>query len=227
MTKKELLSGVPNVKTSKFIATNTLRVEYTDGTKVIRLHKTDIITFLKNGNFCLNSGTWRTPTTKERINDNCPARISQNKSIWYLRDGNLFYDNCIINSEGKLISKPLNNSAIENKVKKLKKQISDYCNLITKDNLPYPNGGDCFLCSFHEEKTGKSWGDFCNNDNEHLLNHLKEKYLHGSILVNSMRESNYSDMQIGLHYQMKFADTFKRSVRKYLQKRLISNIAIK
>jgi hypothetical protein len=106
----------------------------------------------------------------------------------------------------------------ENKVTKLKKQISKYCNLITKDNLPVPNGSDCWLCLFMD-KEGKQ--------KDHLLEHLKDNYLHGSILVNAMRESGYRDEQISLFFHMKLVDNFKRSLRKYLQKHLISNIAVK
>jgi hypothetical protein len=55
-------------------------------------------------------------------------------------------------------------------------------------------------------------------DNGHILEHVKENYLHGSLLVNAMRETGYSDDQIRIHYGMKLADTFKRALRKYLQK---------
>jgi hypothetical protein len=68
-------------------------------------------------------------------------------------------------------------------------------------------------------------GELSNSD--HLFSHLEESYLHGSILVNAMKEYGYNDMQISLHYQMELFDTFKRSVRKYLQKCLISGIAVK
>ena len=224
-TKGDLLSNTENVKNSKFIANNTLRINYNDGSSAIRFHNTDIITFRTDNKIVLNSGGYRTLTTKERINKFAPVQLYQNKGLWYINNGSLFYDNCVINSEGKLISKPLQNDKIEAKVKKLKKQISDYCNLITKENLPVPSPGDCWLCNLHD-KNNIPMGEF-SKDTSHLLSHLKENYLHGSIIVNAMREAGYQDKQIGLHYQMKLIDTFKRSLRKYLQKRLISNIAVK
>jgi hypothetical protein len=113
--------------------------------------------------------------------------------------------------------------ADDKKVNAMKKRIAKYVNLITKDNLPVPSNGDCWLCLLRD-KDGHTMGE---NDNSHLLSHLKEKYLHGSILVNAMREVGYKDQQIGFHYQMKLSDTFKRSLRKYLQKRLIKDIAVK
>jgi len=221
-TKKDLLSSVEDFKSAKFIDNNTLEIKYNNGTTSIRLHDTDIVT-MKGKNFILNSGGWRTPTTKERINKFAPVRLYQNKGLWYLSEGQLFYDNCIVNSEGKLISKPIKIN--EKKIDLLKKQISNYCKLITKDNLPVPSSGDCWFCSMQTENK-KSLGDATNN-NDHLIEHLKEKYLHGSILVNAMREYGYNDNQIGFHYQIKVHDTFRRAVRRYLQKRLISNIAVK
>jgi hypothetical protein len=217
-TKKQQLENCTDYKSATVIDNNTLRIEYNNGNSAIRLHNTDIITFAGK-KIILNSGGWRTVTTKDRINKYSPARLYQNKGLWYLSEGKLFYDNCVIDQSGKLISKELKNTVIESKVTKLKKQITKYCNLITKDNLPEPNSGDCWLCLFMD-KDGKQ--------NDHLLEHIKQGYLHGSILVNAMIESGYrNDGQIGLFYHMKLVDAFKRSVRKYLQKRLISNIAVK
>ena len=111
------------------------------------------------------------------------------------------------------------------KFRKIKKQITEYCNLITKDNLPYPENGDCFDCSLRT-KEGESMGDVSKNT-DHLFSHFKEGYLHGSILVNAMREAGYRDEQIGFHYQLKLFNTFKRVVRKYLTKRLLKNVILK
>jgi hypothetical protein len=105
-TKKEILGKTQNVKRSKFVDRNTLEIEFNDGKKVIRLYDTDIITFAGNS-FILNSGGFRTATTKDRITKFSPARINQVNRIWYLAGNKLFYDNCKINSKGELISKQL------------------------------------------------------------------------------------------------------------------------
>lgn len=232
-TKKDLLSQInEEVIFSKFIAPNTLKIEYKNGNKAIRLHDTDIITFAGK-DIILNSGGWRTRTTKERINDNSPACIVQFNGVWYLssnkrvypqnsKECTPFYDGCVIDAAGNLKSKPI--KVNENKINDMKKRITKYVNLINKDNLPYPNSGDCWDCSFRT-KEGETMGEISGSD--HLLSHLKEGYLHGSILVNAMREAGYQDQQIGVHYQLKIVDTFKRALRRYLQKRLISNIAVK
>jgi len=193
-TKGDLLSNTENVKNSKFIANNTLRINYNDGSSAIRFHNTDIITFRTDNKIVLNSGGYRTVTTKERINKFAPVRLYQNKGLWYLNGESLFYDNCIINDKGQLLSKELNKERIEAKVIKLKKQITKYCNLITKENLPIPSPGDCWFCSLHD-KNNVPMGEV-SKDTSHLLSHLKENYLHGSIIVNAMREAGYQDIKI-------------------------------
>ena len=102
---------------------------------------------------------------------------------------------------------------------KMKLRIKNYCNLVTEKNIPTPNNGDCWYCLMKTAE-GKALGDSFGN-NDHLLSHIKEGYLHGSILVNAMREAGYNDMQIAVHYQLKMVDTFKRSLQKYLTKRLV------
>ena len=102
----------------------------------------------------------------------------------------------------------------------MKERIRKYCLLITEKNLPIPSSGDCWLCSLRTEE-GTPMGEL-NHNPGHLLDHLKEKYLHGSILVNAMREYGYRDEQLGLFYSMKIVNTFRRATRKYLQKRLLT-----
>lgn len=220
-TKRDILSRTTKeVESSKFVARNTLRIKYKDGSEAIRLHDTDVVTFLPSGEVQLNSGGWRTVTTKERINQFANTRMYQEKGVWYV-GGSVFYDNMVLkNGKAKKVLKP-NLPAIE----KMKKKIAKFVALITKDNLPIPDSGDCWYCSLHT-KEGEPMGEAFKS-HDHLLEHLKEGYLHGSLLVNAMREAGYRDEQIGFHYQLKCADTFKRAVRKYLQKRLIKDIAVK
>lgn len=215
-TKKEIMNGIESVK-SKKVDNNTIEYTTADGSRFIRLHLTDVVTFTPKGTIILNSGGWKTLTTKDRINKYSGLIVRQIKGQWFIGDV-LFYDG-IEFKNGKLISKEIKNNSA--KIDKIKAKIKNYCDLITKNNLPMPHRGDCWYCLLKEVGTGKPLGDLSQND--HLIQHLKDKYLHGSILVNAMKEAGYRDEQIGFHYQMKLADTFKRSVRKYLQKRLIAN----
>lgn len=49
----------------------------------IRLHDTDIVMIHPNGVYTLDSGGWRTVTTKDRISHYSPAVVSSVKHRWF------------------------------------------------------------------------------------------------------------------------------------------------
>ena len=231
--KTSILSGcTKEVKASKFVDRNTLRIEYADGSVAIRLHDTDIVTRDSEGNTLISSGGWRTDTTKDRISRYGLIYISQVKGIWYVSCKNKkgedvsteFYDGMKFSPDLKLLTAEIKTDLT--KVEKIKKEISKFVSLITKENLPIPDGGDCWLCCMRT-KEGQTMGELGSNNAEHLHQHIKEKYLHGSLLVNAMRERGYADEQIRTHYSLRIADTFKRALRTYLQRKLIPNISVR
>ena len=66
---------------------------------VITLHRTQIVTIHADNTHTLNSGGWRTSTTKDRINKFSPARLYQHKHEWYVMvEGKTvdFYDNMTV-----------------------------------------------------------------------------------------------------------------------------------
>jgi hypothetical protein len=225
ITKKESLQGLNDVVSSRKIGNNTFEVLFNNGDKAIRLHNTNIITYKNNGNIVLNTDNWKTHTTKSRINQYLKGlTLIQKNHTWFLvknyQDKNLitYYDSIEFDNNINLITE--NKTVDTKKQDKIKKQITSYCNLLDKmDKIPEPSSGDCWYCSMYDVKNHVPLGDLTKSD--HLISHLKENYLHGSILINAMRESGYKNYQIGLHYQMNLKDTFKRSLRKYLIKRLI------
>jgi len=83
-TKKEIMENVKDAVDSKLIANNTIEYHKDNGTRVIRLHLTDIITFHPDGSVTLNSGGYKTATTKSRINELAPVIITQKSSVWYV-----------------------------------------------------------------------------------------------------------------------------------------------
>ncbi len=233
-TKKEILNGIEDqIINSKKIGNNTYQINYKNGNKSIRLHLTDVITFYPNGNISFNSGGWFTPTTKNRINDfnNNGYNITQKKHIWYISRYNnidqfVFYDGITFNKNGILKGKNLKpnikkNDALKSKIKKF------VFKLDSLDKLPFPSNGDCFYCQF-KDKENKPVGDIFK-DQDHLKQHIKENYIHGSLLVNSLLDAGYRTEQIGFFYSlansdninMRSRDSFKRSLYKYLVKRLI------
>ena len=221
-TKKEMLSGIEEqVEKSKLIKTNVVHIWYKNGTTAIRYHLTDIISE-QDGIVTLSSGGWKTNTTKDNINRYNHTlgkypRLFQKNHQWFIGEG-IFYDGMQF-KDGVQISVVKIDDELERK--KMLSKINKYCALITEDNLPQPSNGDCFDClkiKGHRLDSG-SGGVF--NDQNHLVLHMEEKYVVGSLLVNAMREEGYRDVQIKFQYMYKMADTFKRAVRKYLIKRLI------
>lgn len=70
-------------KRSKPYANNT-RVEKRDeDTYALRLHATDIATFHRNGPTTINSGGWRTVTTKDRLGS-VTTHLSSERGVWYV-----------------------------------------------------------------------------------------------------------------------------------------------
>lgn len=182
--------------------------------KYIRYHETDVVMIdVEKGHYTLNSGGWRTKTTKDRINAYINGYINQARDIWYYNPPNgakvKFTDGMVIDTDGNIISGGV--PVGENKkTKELRKGIKGLVDMITEDNIPVPAAGDCLVCrGIFREKAS------C------LESHVKEGYLHGSLLVNAMRWANYRDEQIGLYYGIKMTSSFRRALRKYLNHHLI------
>ena len=95
---------------------------------------------------------------------------------------------------------------------------------IEAGELPAPSGGDCWCCSMKNEK-GICLGDLSDN-NQHLLDHMKERYYVPSLLVNAIKEKGYNPSFInpwgGLGGSR---DTYSRSLRDFLKKRLLKGEA--
>jgi len=91
----------------KRIAPNTYRVIYPDGETAIRLYETDIIITRANGNKDYYANGYRTPTTKDRMNQFGDLAIRQEKGKWICTDkvGNesFFYDG-ISTAGGEIVS---------------------------------------------------------------------------------------------------------------------------
>ena len=74
-----------NCRTSRKIANNTTLHRIDADSIAVQLHATNVVTYHRDGRIILNTGGWRTSTTKTRLNDYSPARISQRKGEWFVR----------------------------------------------------------------------------------------------------------------------------------------------
>lgn len=170
----------------KKLANNTYAIRNADHL-AIRLHATDILQFWPDGKVVLNSGGWKTVTTKARLNEYSGLNISQNKGIWSVskpgdwKNSVLFKDD--MSFDGQKFS-DYNKS--EKKENELRKKIRDYSKLVVSSlPLAQPSGGDCWYCHLRENKTNKPLGD-CTHNTEHFLSHFKEKYVVPSLVFNAL-----------------------------------------
>lgn len=194
---------------------NTIKYGIRNGDLIdqyLRYQDTDVIKWCANGNTVLDSGGYRTVTTKARFNEH-GIRVWQDRGVWFVSTpaGPVdYFDGITIGNDGNVINPAPTNE--KDRVKKITKRINKYCALVTADNIPEPSLGDCMICSMFE-RDGKQ------SDCDHLVSHLDEGYMHGSILVNAMRATGYNDMQIGVHYSMRLHETFRRALRRFLKRR--------
>jgi hypothetical protein len=232
-TKAQVLaSSKKPVHSVKVIANNTFKIEYQDGSVAIRLHDTDVITFVDFDNandfkyFVLDSGGWRTNTTRDRMHHWMPEgmRIFSTNGLWYVKtDKGVFdyFDGMKISKDGTLLNPNKTVEKEKTAALKMKDRINKFVRLITKDNVPLPENGDCWDCAMVTQD-GKSLGDASNSD--HLEKHMMEKYLTGSLIVRALKEKGYSDHQIPYVMRARMVDTIRRGLRKYMYKRLVKNI---
>jgi len=86
MTHTEAVSMVRGKRNAnrRKVGNNTYAEILSDGSVGIMLHSTYVVKIHENNLYTLNTGGWYTPTTKDRINQFCPARVSQRKGEWYV-----------------------------------------------------------------------------------------------------------------------------------------------
>lgn len=91
----KMVRGKTNKDTRK-VGNNTYAYIQVDGSVAIELHGTNVVVIYPDDSVMLNSGGWRTVTTKKRINQYSPVKVYQKKHEWYLQDGTEFTDRMVV-----------------------------------------------------------------------------------------------------------------------------------
>ena len=149
-------------KDGRPVANNT-RVERREGGAIaIRLHGTDVVTYRPDGSAVLNTGSWRTVTTKDRINTYAPAgvRVYSDRGAWKLyREGQVvcrFEDGLIVDASGRPVNAPQDEPSaaeIQRKVDRaVRAYIKGYAAAMAAGEIPQPGNGDCWGCLFHDTR---------------------------------------------------------------------------
>lgn len=74
-----------NGKMKRKLKNNTWLEEKENGDIAVRLHRTDVVTFKRDGAIVLDSGGWKSLTTKSRLNEFSPFSIWQKEGDWYIK----------------------------------------------------------------------------------------------------------------------------------------------
>ena len=88
---------------AKKLGNNTYLRRVSDTTIAVVLHTTEVVRIHDDGTYTLNSGGWRTVTTKDRLNAYSPASVSQRNHDWYV-GAEPFYDCIRVDSAGQVVS---------------------------------------------------------------------------------------------------------------------------
>lgn len=181
---------------SRKIQNNTYLIRKDHDTIAVKLHHTDVVTLKSNGNVILDSGGWRTVTTKQRMNEYIPQgfRIWSDKGVWYLGSGQwgspnrrqwAYEDGITIHSDGTVSGE----GEDPQRLLKLKRQVNHYVaafmTAMENGKVPAPNAGDCFYCQMREVETKRPLGEIWS-DHDHILSHMEEKYFVPSLLARAL-----------------------------------------
>jgi hypothetical protein len=183
----------------KKLGHNTYLRKLTQNRYAITLHQTDIIVISeRNGEtiYCLNSGGYRTVTTKDRLNSLSPARIYQKRGVWYLSENNdtkndiPYFDFVEVDARGMVVNKDSVPADLIEKRKLLDRLINEYIRGFAKDavenGLRKPETGDCLMCRLYLDNQDK-------DDMGHVCCHLYEKYYTRIFLYYCLKMHGYSN----------------------------------
>jgi len=207
----------------------------------IQLHQTVIAEYQMNEHsLTLNSGGWRTITTKKWLNKaierylpstlNC--YVYQEKNKWYVHIGHEFWpgtkdwpfdDEIKIYEDGQVYN--FQKSRDAKRIERIEKKIDKFVDGLP-ENIPLPGPGDCWYCSMRVIDTKEPLGDAAE-DTEHLISHMKEKYYPGALILNAVKEKGYHhpgfiiDSANKLPSSPWLRNAIKRALKKYLRVRLV------
>jgi hypothetical protein len=85
------------------VGNNTYAYILLDGSVAIELHGTKVVIIHPDDSVTLNSGGYRTSTTKKRINQYSPMKVYQKNYTWYLDNGAEFEDGIIVTQDYMVI----------------------------------------------------------------------------------------------------------------------------
>lgn len=169
------------------IAKNTRLFRRAPDAIAVRFHQTDVALLKADGSVTLDSGGWRTPTTKERMNM-ClrGAWVSQSKGQWYIK-GKLFQDGCRLTAKGAVIGAgtPAAERAAQGERTAVTAYAKEYIRKLYAGELPAPSNGDCWACLMRSKSADGSTAAPLHDTgaHSHIAEHVREGYYVPSLLL--------------------------------------------
>ena len=193
---KLTLATARDASKGKPIANNTRLFARGDDIAV-RLHHTDVATMHADGSVTLNSGGYRTMTTRDRMQRFAPVRVWSSKGTWYACRAScgthhLFADGMRLFADGTCTgAAPDDTPAIERALRKrIKAYAIAFIDALYDGKVPAPSLGDCWGCCMRTADGRTPMGGA-----DHILAHLEESYFVPSLLVNAMTAAGMGDYQ--------------------------------
>lgn len=167
---------------SRKLENNTYLKRRDTETIAVLLHATDVVTYHADGRVVLNSGSWKTVTTKDRINKYSPIYVRQENGIWYI--GNEVYaDYVTYYPDGHISGTGPSDSVEKEKRKQVKQFAKNYIREFINGRIPKVSRGDCLYCSALTED-GRPLCEHTRSN--HLSMHIEEQYYVPSLLWNAI-----------------------------------------
>lgn len=212
------------------VANNTWAERRGDDRIAIRLHRTDVITFDRDGTVTLNTGGWYSVTTKERMNSFSPLSVWSHRGEWRVTTGGR-WDDYVLYADGMTWHpetgfagqlEQTDAQVARRERAKLNAGIKALVDSITPEQIvrAFDNaGGDCFICL--------AGGTSC------LASHVEEQYFHAHLMLNAVKARGYRDPNfiMALIYQEAqrghVGTEVTVNLTKYLRKNLIAGVAVR
>lgn len=165
---------------------NNTYLEKRDDAIAVKLHNTDVLTFLPNGRTRYNSGGWKTVTTKDRMNQYGPARIHQKDSEWILNGNFVYTDGIEVKENGEPFQgrhvTGKDKKSLNGKKAKIKKYVDGYIKALLDGKVPAPSGSDCWGCLMKADDGTRPLGRDC------VALHIEDAYYVPSLLVRAFEK---------------------------------------
>lgn len=232
ITRAQSLAAVSSpILYSKVFDHNTFEYSVKEGEVRYRLHNTDIAVTDSEG-VQLFTGGWKTITTKDRINKILSSlrlgiSVYQKSGKWFLHCPTThveFFDGIKVNRNGQVSDPPKSTIREAARIEAWMKKVNTWAKKIRKDGPPTPSGGDCWYCMFITNRVDGPVPTIeeLKKDPDHLIQHLKENYLHGTMLVLAMKVGGYNDDQIGYFFNLALKEGGNEFYRKCIATCLVN-----